>query len=347
MYASALWLWMVGCGTEAGPRGPAGPEGPRGEAGAPGAPGQDFDAGPRLYGSGADGDLVTKSGSETFESGREYANITIPSDSELLVRSGTVIRCTGIFENDGRVVVLPAARSGIRAWNSPSAEFPMISPPAAGVALSPAGFGSRDDSEPFVAVGGLGGRGIATGARELVRPLAAVGGAGTVPWPFNAGGYDSGGGSVHIRCAGEIRNRGEILAEGSGGLTSLTGNEGSGGGGGAVLLASATGIDGGGGLISVAGGDGADGSGQLGGSGGGGGGFVHLVAPTIESGTVDVSGGEGGLSTDYSSAVRAIGGSGGGGSAGSGGRGQGTESAAGDGGAGVVFVIEKDPAVVL
>jgi len=319
MIVSALWWLAVGCGsTETGPRGPQGPEGPAGE---PGAPGADFDAGPRLYGSGADGDLLTKKGAVLYETGAEYANITIPTGSTLVVRSGVVIRCTGDFENDGTVEVRPITRAGLRAYNSPSAEFPMITPPGQGIATSSAGFGSRDDSEPFVAVGG----------------------AGNVTWPFNASGYDSGGGSVHIRCAGEIRNRGEIRAEGSGGFSS---NDGGGGGGGAVLLASATGNDGGGGLISVRGGDGADGTAQLGGSGGGGGGFVHLIAPTIDPGTVDISGGQGGLSSDFST-VRAIGGSGGGGSAGQGGSGQGTDSDAADGTDGRLFEIDKDPARVL
>lgn len=357
----ALTFAVSGCSGEdgsAGERGPAGPEGPAGPpgpagpagpAGAPGAAGEDFDAGPRLYGSGSDGDLIVST-DQNLEVGREYANIQIETGATLFVPSGTVIRCTGTFDNDGTVVVRPVARAGIREYGSPSAEFPAITPPGSGVAASPAGFGSRDDSPAFFAYGGEGGRGIGAAARELLEPRAAIGGAGNVTWPFDVSGYDSGGGSVHIRCAGEIRNAGRIEASGSGGIV-VAGNSGGGGGGGAILLASPVGIDGGGGEIVAVGGDGEAGSGQYGAAGGGGGGFVHLIAPSIVPGAVDVSGGSAGVPSTWSSTLRWIGGSGGGGSAGSGGRGEGnldgSVSAASAGQDGEVFLIERDPSGVL
>ncbi|MEO0459983.1 MAG: hypothetical protein AAF219_03995 [Myxococcota bacterium] len=332
-----------------GPAGPAGTTGAAGEPGPAGIAGQDFDAGPRLYGRGSDGDLMVTE-NDVFETGREYANISIATGVVLTVPSGTVIRCTGEFDNDGTIRVSPVARSGVRTFGTPSAEFPAITPPGLGVSAGAAGFGSRDDTSPFFAYGGRGGDGIGSAARESLEPRAAIGGAGSVTWPFTASGYNSGGGSLQIRCGGEIRNPGRIEVNGSTG-TILIGSSGGGGGGGAVLLASGIAVDGGGGEIEAVGANGQDGSDQYGAAGGGGGGFVHLIAPSVVEGSVNVSGGDPGAAASWTSTVRWTGGSGGGGSAGNGGRGGGNEDgtvlAATPGSDGEVFVIEKDPAEVL
>jgi hypothetical protein len=121
------------------------------------------------------------------------------------------------------------------------------------------------------------------------------------PPPIGYGQYDSLiGGGIVILAAGAITigGTGSIKAPGSDGSLSGTFNVGSSSllyaasPGGIVILGSRSSIINAG-SITANGGKGADGDSYWGAGGGGGGGIVHFFAPSIASGTVDVSGGGG------------------------------------------------------
>lgn len=358
---SASILTFAACGSD-GPAGPAGPEGPPGPQGPPGAPGAGVDAldggldatTRRLYGDGHEGALTVGAGETLMLSGSssgEYASITIATNGRLTVPSGTLLRTTGTFRNDGTIDVRPAAMSGLRNGGVAGGELGAVWPPHPGVAPGIAGFGSLDQTAPFASYGGLGAQGLGTAARWHTQLLSYAGGGGANSWPFVARAVPSGGGALHVRSKGELRNAGTIEAVGRTALTTVGGNCGcSGGGGGAVLLASATKIDNSGGVVDVRGGDGQPGDIQCGAGGGGGGGFVHLIAPVIAPGELRLDGGQAGASGTYGT-LRWIGGSGGGGSAGNGGDGYGEEGSAirdaQNGTRGLAFEITADPAEVL
>ncbi|MEZ0310230.1 MAG: hypothetical protein ACAI38_00555 [Myxococcota bacterium] len=356
-FTALLALTLVACDGDKGLTGPAGPVGPPGDEGPQGPPGTSSDGGAavRLYGDGRDGALDVPAGT-TFlplDSTGQYTTITIATGGTLRVASGTLLRATGDIDNDGTIEVDPATFTGVRRYGSTMADLaPATVPPHPGVALSAAEFGSVDMSSTFVAYGGAGGRGIGRAARWLTQLFPSAGGAGADSWPFDAVATESGGGSFHLRSGGEIRNAGTIRARGvDGGFGGLGGCGVGGGGGGAVLLAAATQIDNGGGAIDVRGGNGqaADGD-QCGAGGGGGGGFVHLIAPVIDAGDLQFTGGQAGTAGVYGS-LRWIGGGGGGGSAGNGGRGTGrinaTVSAASGGGTGAAYQIVAAPETAL
>ncbi len=345
----------VACDGSTGSRGPEGLQGPAGPQGPPGEA-SDGGARARLYGNGSDGALVVAAGETVFiplESSGQYTSITIATGGTLAVGSGMLLRVTGDVDNDGTIRVAQAALSGVRRYGSQMVDLaPATAPAHPGIALGSAEFGSVDMTATFVAYGGQGGDGIGRNARWLTHLLPYGGGGGAGSWPFLSNRTESGGGSFHLRSGGEIRNAGTISAIGASGRATFEGGCGSGGGGGGVvLLAAATRIDNGGGVVAVYGGVGASSDGdQCGAGGGGGGGFVHLIAPSIEPGDVQVQGGAAGAEGAYGT-LRWIGGSGGGGSAGSGGRGTGRIGAevttASGGSAGLSFEIVADPATVL
>jgi len=137
--------------------------------------------------------------------------------------------------------------------------------------------------------------------------------------PINAGGsgMNGPGGSLVIRAKGaiNIQASGSINANGS----NATQHDyyGTGGGaGGFLIIASQTSITNAG-TVSVTGGNGHQGGGLYGGDAdgpGGGGGIVHMLAPTITEGTVNISGGlkSGTTNSSYgSSAAGSLGGKGG------------------------------------
>ncbi len=346
---------LAACDGSTGPVGATGPIGPPGDDGPQGPPGTSSDGGAalRLYGDGRDGALNVPSGTSTYiplTSVGQFTTITIETGGTLLVHSGTLLRATGDVDNDGTILVLDGAMSGVRRYGSSLVDLaPAGAPAHPGIARSSAEFGSVDLSATFFAYGGIGGQGVGDSARWMTQLLPVGGGGGADSWPFASSAQESGGGSVHIRSGGEIRSAGTIRASGVTGQPSDCGLGG--GGGGVVLLAAATRIDNGGGVIDVKGGNGIahDGN-QCGSGGGGGGGIVHLIAPEIVSGDLQIAGGAAGATGTYGS-TRWIAGSGGGGSAGNGGRGYGrigvdvTEAVGGT--IGRAYQITGDPASVL
>jgi hypothetical protein len=294
--------------------GPQGPTGPKGATGAEGADGQ-----LRIYGDGS-GLAKTVSSSELFSDPfAMYTDVVIDSGATLTVPSGTVIRCTGSFVNNGTIVVQPGTPGGLADSDTTSTIRPLIHPAHPGVSGRSPSSGESGDSTNSRS-GGKGGVGLTQFQASLLRyPGSFAGGAG-------AGGFfvgGAGGGSLVVLCAGAITNNGRIRADGGAG----TGNQisGGGGGGGVIILASKTSV------VSSAssqllarGGNGANSGSFTGPSGGGGGGIVHLIAPSVNAtgATVSVAAGSAGaVSTAEIDLTLRSGGHGGGASGGNGGQG--------------------------
>lgn len=332
----------------AGPQGEPGPQGPQGApgpAGTPGVDGADGAAGdPGPYGNGSAGARVVTTNESLITSNDDpgnlqFTDLTVNAGATLSVPSGTVIRCSGTFTNNGAISVSPGASGATRV----SATSSLADAPAApGVAAGPAGFGEPGDNTA-TQTGGAGGVDIDDDAAHLLVYPGPYGGGGGGTGLNGFGGR--GGGSLVVLVKGALLNSGAIHADGEdGGFDSIGA-----GAGGVVILASQTSISHTG-TITVIGGHGADGTNFGAAGGGGGGGFVHLFAPSISAtGTTDVSGGAPGDTSNLVSNSLRAGGGGGGACAGVGGNGAnitdagGTQSGASNGGAGVLFKSLFDP----
>lgn len=274
----------------AGPQGPQGDPGPagavgatgaQGPAGSTGATGPQGPAGPagdsRVYGAGTAGALTVSASTDwtvapPTDGDFQFTNLTIDSGVTLVVPSGTVIRCTGTFTNNGTVVVADGA-PGERWFGNPDG-FPSVAGHSFGGGAALPSQTLRQILNPGSFAGGNGSRGNGS--------------------PDNDGGAAAG--SLVIRAQGGIVNAGLISATGGDGQPGDGNDDGGGGGaGGFIVLASDVGITNSS-LIDASGGDGANGDPGDCGGGGGGGGVVHLVSPNANGvgGVVLVSGGSAG-----------------------------------------------------
>ncbi len=277
-----------------GPQGDPGPAGPQGDPGATGATGPAGPQGPAgagssAYGDGSAGNLVVAGNTDwsttpPANGNFQFGNCTIGAGAVLTVPSGTVIRCSGSFTNQGTITVdfgVPAL-----VWAGNLDPFPAerglaMNTPGRGGALT----GARAFPVPVL--------------RNILNPGPYAGGNGERGngSPDNDGG--AGGGSLVILAEGGIMNSGLIAADG-GDAPDPTCDCGAagGGGGGFIILGAAANIDNGGGTIRCTGGDGGDAlaGGDDHGGGGGGGGVIHLLGPNGNSvgGALTVSGGAAG-----------------------------------------------------
>jgi hypothetical protein len=304
-----------------GPEGPTGPAGSTGPEGPPGATGPTGPTGPdgqlRIYGDGSAGAQTLSGGGLTGN--LQFTDLTIASGATVDVGSGAVIRCTGNFTNDGTLVVAKVEDGGFTA-NGPIDPSTVIYP------IEPAnpGWAARIASNGATAInfgpapGGVGGTALSPiDAPFLLEPGPIGGGGGG---NSGIGGGGPGGGALVILVAGTVTNSGSILANGFSG----SGNSG-GGAGGIIIIASPTSITNTG-TLGAHGGPSQDvtmfANGVYGSGGGGGGGIVHLLAPTVTAGTVDVAGGlAGAVPAAPVSEQFHVGGGGGGAMGGSGGSG--------------------------
>ena len=246
-----------------------------------------------------------------------FEDFVIDIGATLTVPSGTVIRCSRDFINEGQIIVDPGMPG--ERWFGNADPFPAL----AGNAMTPAQGGGglafpssrlRHVLEPGLFSGSNGGRGNGS--------------------PDNDGG--AGGGSLVIRAGERIVNFGSIHANGGNGLPGDGGDDGGGGGGGGFLVLASDGDIDNSGVISANGGNGVSGlAGDDG--GGGGGGVIHLVSPNASSvgDLLDVSGGSSGATV-----CTCCGGSAGGAMAGHGGAGSDNGVSASSGQAGVVIRTE-------
>lgn len=279
------------------------------------------------YGGGAAGAL-TVSGTVNWVSsppvsGTSFTSCTINAGATLIVPTGTVIRCTGGFTNNGIIRVQDGTPVTLL-----TAETPM------GIA-----YGAASSSSGAL----FANRGLARPAHELrtvLNPGLTGGGAGCYP----SGGADlgaagAGGGTLVVRAASGITNSGQILANGSNAQNSLGTERGSGGGGGGIIILASAGPINNSGTVAANGGRGGNAgpADDDGAGGGGGGGIIHILGPNASSvgGALQVIGGSGG---SVSVAPLGSAGCGGGASGGDGGNGgDGDGSAATSGATGRIF----------
>jgi hypothetical protein len=271
---------------------------------------------PSPYGDGSAGDLVVAANGTLFTGvlspggNPQFRNFTVNAGIALNVPSGTVIRCTGSFTNNGTINVQPGS--------IPSLVISQVA--GAGISNSPAGNGQTSLIGPFPLAGGVQGAGLFAGESLVLLEPDPRGGGGGGSADIVGGGGGSGGGMLTVLARGAITNVGTINADGDAALNV----GGGGGGGGVVILASPASISNSG-LINARGGTGGNNlpASNCAGGGGGGGGLVHLLSPDINApaGTVDVSGGPIGTINAGAAGVPVHSGGGGGGSAGQGGTG--------------------------
>jgi hypothetical protein len=328
-----------------GPQGPAGPtgaqgatgpQGPVGSTGAPGTAGSDGTL--RIYGDGSAGGRSIVGSVTLNDPNPQYTNFTIASGSTLTVHSGTVIRCTGSFQNEGTISVNPALRDHPRFGEN-------------GVRPSTVSSGG------LAALGGTGGLALYSGVARQLLKLGILGGGNGFRESADTGG--DGGGNFAVLCAGGVVNQGSISAHGTGAPGPARG----GGGGGFILLASGTSVSNSGALIANGGAGGAllatdSNSTGFAAGGGGGGGIVHLIAPSAtNSGSITVNGGAGGSAGGAGSISGFVylGGGSGGGSGGAGGDGgtvnpgnigNDSTTAGGAGAQGLALTTTADPAAL-
>lgn len=330
-------------------------QGPQGIPGNDGVPGADGSL--RIYGDGSAGAFVHASGTQFNEENLQFTDFTVNAGTTLNLPSGTVIRCSGTFTNNGTIQVARFAgggRSNMEGVVATIATVDGVSPAHPGIGIESAAtpeFG--DSSSPRTGGSGVSGystTGSMAGLRSLLLPgpIGGGGGAGR-----RNGNGAQGGGTLVVLCDQGIVNNGSIQA--NGGTAGAAG--GGGGGGGLVIFASRSSITNtSAGAISANGGKGGDANNGVGATcaaaGGGGGGLIHLLAPVVtvsDPSDLTVSGGQPGIAANITSNPRS-GGAGGGGSVGSGGQGA-TVETTGDttttpataGGVGQVLIDLIDP----
>jgi hypothetical protein len=304
-----------------GPQGPQGPQGPAGQAGAQGPAGVDGSL--RVYGDGSQGSRTIAVSELMTEPLVQFVNLTISSGATLTVPTGTVIRCSGAFRNNGSIQILPEALGGVMdASSTTTLTVPSHASPGAALVASVAASGEYGVSAVRL-YGGRGGSSFSDPVlRTLVRLSVFGGGAGGAGRDSTGG---AGGGTLTVIAGGEIVNNGVLSANGANGIPGAGG-----GGGGAVVLASKVSIANTG-VIQVNGGAGGNSKLNSAAGGGGGGGLVHLIAPavSVSPGSIQAKGGQAGTTTvAVNASPRAAGGGGGAGVGAGGGFGCSVSSAA-------------------
>lgn len=304
-----------------------------------------------IYGDGSAGDKVFDSNISLDSSNTpnlNFKNVTINSGVTVTVPSGTVIRCTGNFVNNGTISISTGASGGyVFGVTTDSDVRPSATGAHPGLSSRGAGYGEISNDSTGTQIGGLGGLALPAFAASQIRyPGSYGGGAGAAGGGgvlFGAAG-GPGGGSLLVLCKGAITNNGIMAAVGGNGTFAGAG----GGAGGFISLASKTSVSNIG-TISVKGANGQDFSTASAASGGGGGGIVRIISPTIiNSGTVNRAGGAAGQTGVSASFTPRGGGGGGGALGGDGGAGGsinsgGNFNAASDGNIGLLIESTIDP----
>ena len=334
----SLLTGPVGATGVTGPTGASGSQGPEGEAG-----------NLRIYGDGSAGARVVAGDETLFDTNLQYTNFTINANTTLTVESGTVIRCTGTFTNNGTISVLQGTSGGAIEVNTAfdSNGYPAYADAEPGIAFRTAQAGEFGSSAA-VRHGGRGGRGLSEfQARWMLKPGHFGGGSGAGNQLGGFGGR--GGGTLTVLAQTAIVNSGSGTISANG----LAGGTGAGGGAGGIVILASPGSITNNGTINAIGGAGGASDIDAGGGGGGTGGIINLLSPAVSpvgGGTVNVSGGTGGPSSLAVSGTLRQGGGGGGACGGDDGGGDGGNVAAGSavspggaGGSGDASVTQIDP----
>lgn len=285
-----------------------GATGPQGAAGLDGA-----DGSLRIYGNGSSGALTIAADTSwnSTEALGQYTDCTIASSVTLTVPTGTVLRCSGTFTNNGTILVtnyyLGPQVGGLAASGGVLPAIEGASTAGLGWGRIAASNGAYGTDTANVA-GGFGGFALPTSAAaNILRPGPIGGGAGGSP----LGAYGvSGGGTITVLAGGQIVNNGTIRVDGADGSVGL----GGGGAGGIIILASKGSVTNGAtGSLEADGGNGSASNAARASGGGGGGGLIHILAPIIDMiGTTSVLGGAAGdSSSNVTNSPRSGGGAGG------------------------------------
>jgi len=283
-----------------------------------------------MYGDGSDGAPAISDGA-VLQPLANYTDVIIPAGATVSVASGATIRCTGTFENRGKIVVLPGSPGG--GVRKETANLSVQLTPSEAVVERGDAFAAPHlpavlNATPVAGAHGGVGLGVAVHALPLSYYRRGGGGGSGA---LGAVGGD-GGGLLRVVARGPVRNGGTIEAKGRSptvNRTGLGGGEGGGagaGGGGIVILASGVSvdnsIDAANGVVNVSGGDATTADPSGGGGGGGGGGLVIFCAPSVPSnGVVVVFGGASAFQTFVTGETIWAGGGGGGACVGDGGEG--------------------------
>lgn len=298
-------------------------EGALGPIGPPGPAGSDGQL--RIYGDGSAGARTIAEQEHLEDVNLQYTDFTVPAGATVVVPSGTVIRCTGTFTNNG-TVLLGYGGLGARCVQSDASSIPAFRGADPGVAFAAASNGELGDNSNTTRYGASGGEPLDEDhARRTLKPGAHAGGGGGCGTTYGGGG-GPGGGAITILAAVAIVNNGLISAN----PRTIQPTGGGGGAGGIVILASRGSVTNNG-TLKAEGADGGEAHDASAGSfpgggagGGGGGGIVHLLAPVINAaGAVSVAGGLPGVGAAPGSVTTTyrMGGGGGGACGGRGGRG--------------------------
>jgi hypothetical protein len=293
-------------------------------------------ADPGFYGDGSDGAPVIADGA-VLQPLRNYTDVLVPAGATVTVASGATIRCTGTFENRGRIVVAPGSPGGGSLKETADVALHI----AFGAATVERGDSFAAPRVPAVldatpVAGAAGGVGVGLAVHALPLSYYRRGGGGGSGALGAVGG--DGGGLLRVIARGPIMNGGSIEAVGGSPTVNRTGLPGGagggagGGGGGIVILASGTSVDNtvpanahgaaATGTIDVSGGSATTADPSGGGGGGGGGGLVVLCAPSVPTnGTVVVFAGLSAFQTLVTGETAWAGGGGGGACVGNGGDG--------------------------
>ena len=351
--SSASLIGPSGSQGAQGERGPQGEQGPQGAKGDPGSAGQSDGSRQtlidRLYGKATRGSLTIPAGL-TFDLSNgtdlQYDNFTIENGASVTFASGTVLKCTGSFTNNGTITVRGYAEGGQLERVNSNTSSPAFFPPMKGFAycfFALAEFGRASE----ILKGAPGGCSMFSDMLRTILYPGPLGGSGGGPG-YN-GRAGKGGGTLTVLSLG-------ALTVGAQGVISANGENsgtpgGGGGGAGAIILASSNSVSLQG-AINARGGNGALSSTKIGAGGGGGGGFLRVISPSIAStATLNFEGGNAGSNATNVSDTPRFGGSAGGDSVGAGGAGAqvsvgGISSLNGSGGSGFNLETVADPLLI-
>jgi len=310
-------------------------------------------------GNGSAGNLDITSNTDwtsTPPSSTNFANCSIATGAVLTVPSGTHIRCSGTFTNDGTISVSYGVQGSRGSGYTAAQGFRPGATPhpgeSIGAPVQALEYQDNGSTSPRFLTGGYGGVGLPMASALQKWHLFSHGGGGGAAGSSGSDGVQ-GGGLLKIFSASNLINNGTISSRGEN-AAGATGDGG--GGGGIVILASLASIDNTG-TIDVRGGNGGNSTGGTpaeGCGGGGGGGIVGLISPSVTAGSSLVTGGLGGTPAGVITADLRMAGAGGGGSGGDGGDGgflNNTASVASSngvsGGNGYVMSITQNPAMLI
>jgi hypothetical protein len=173
--------------------------GPPGSPGSPGADGQ-----LRVYGDGSAGARTITALGPFEDTNLQYTDFTVSAGATVVFASGAVIRCTGTFTNNGRVVVLSGGSGGFCAQYHPP-NTASYRAPNLGVALV-APLTGESGTAAQVQGGQPGETLSAQQARTVLLPGPSAGGGGAC----GISGGGPGGGGLTILAGVAIVNNGSI-----------------------------------------------------------------------------------------------------------------------------------------